>query len=147
MKVYKFGGASVRNADGVQNLLKIIGDERDLFIIVSAMGKTTNALEKVFEGLQKGDKAFSMEHITALRQYHAEIVNELYGAPTRLEKIERLFGELEQVATETVYRRSTSPNGVSTIAGSICDVASAPNSDTRTPRSISPHRGLCCATP
>ena len=104
MKVYKFGGASVRNADGVQNLLKIIGDEQDLFIIVSAMGKTTNALEKVFEGLQKGDKAFSMEHITALRQYHAEIVNELYGAPTRLEKIERLFGELEQVATETVYR-------------------------------------------
>ena len=94
MKVYKFGGASVRNADGVQNLLKIIGDERDLFIIVSAMGKTTNALEKVFEGLQKGDKAFSMEHITALRQYHAEIVNELYGAPTRLEKIERLFGGL-----------------------------------------------------
>ena len=89
MKVYKFGGASVRNADGVQNLLKIIGDERDLFIIVSAMGKTTNALEKVFEGLQKGDKAFSMEHITALRQYHAEIVNELYGAPTRLEKAER----------------------------------------------------------
>ena len=167
MKVYKFGGASVRNADGVQNLLKIIGDERDLFIIVSAMGKTTNALEKVFEGLQKGDKAFSMEHITALRQYHAEIVNELYGAPTRLEKIERLFGELERVATQTVYlaedaelrlsptvscsrrpsSRSTSPNGVSTIAGSICDVASAPNSDTRTPRSISPHRGLCCATP
>ena len=45
-----------------------------------------------------------MEHITALRQYHAEIVNELYGAPIRLEKIERLFGELEQVATETVYR-------------------------------------------
>lgn len=171
MKVYKFGGASVRNADGVQNLLKIIGDERDLFIIVSAMGKTTNALEKVFEGLQKGDKAFSMEHITALRQYHAEIVNELYGAPTRLEKIERLFGELEQVATETVYRPedaelwydtvvafgeliSTTDHfgvplrtGVSTIAGSICDAASAPNSDTRTPRSISPHRGLCCATP
>ena len=170
MKVYKFGGASVRNADGVQNLLKIIGDERDLFIIVSAMGKTTNALEKVFEGLQKGDKAFSMEHITALRQYHAEIVNELYGAPTRLEKIERLFGELEQVATETVYRPEDAElwydtvvafgelisttiiseylsERVSTIAGSICDVASAPNSDTRTPRSISPHRGLCCATP
>lgn len=104
MKVYKFGGASVRNADGVQNLLKIIGDEQDLFIIVSAMGKTTNALEKVFEGLQKGDKAFSMEHITALRQYHAGIVDELYGAPTRLERIEQLFTELEQVATGTIYR-------------------------------------------
>lgn len=56
MKVYKFGGASVRNADGVQNLLKIIGDERDLFIIVSAMGKTTNALEKVSKGCRRATK-------------------------------------------------------------------------------------------
>ena len=37
MKVYKFGGASVRNADGVRNLRKIIDDEQNLFIIVSAM--------------------------------------------------------------------------------------------------------------
>ena len=42
----------MRNADGVRNLRKIIDDEQNLFIIVSAMGKTTNALEKVFEGLQ-----------------------------------------------------------------------------------------------
>ena len=54
MKVYKFGGASVKNAEGVRNLRKIIDDEQNLFIIVSAMGKTTNALEKVFEGVQKG---------------------------------------------------------------------------------------------
>ena len=54
MKVYKFGGASVRNADGVQNLLKIIGDERDLFIIVSAMGKTTNALGEGFRRVAEG---------------------------------------------------------------------------------------------
>ena len=38
MKVYKFGGASVRNADGVRNLRKIIDDEQNLFIIVSALG-------------------------------------------------------------------------------------------------------------
>ena len=63
MKVYKFGGASVRNADGVRNLHKIVGDERNLFIVVSAMGKTTNALEKVFEGLQRGDRAASAERI------------------------------------------------------------------------------------
>lgn len=104
MKVYKFGGASVRNADGVRNLLKIIGDEQDLLIIVSAMGKTTNALEKVFEGLQKGDNAFSMEHITALRHYHAEIIDQLYGKPTRLERVDAFFDELEQVATQTDYR-------------------------------------------
>ncbi len=44
MKVYKFGGASVRNAEGVRNLRNIIDDEQNLFIIVSAMGKTTNQL-------------------------------------------------------------------------------------------------------
>ena len=77
MKVYKFGGASVRNADGVRNLRKIIDDEQNLFIIVSAMGKTTNALEKVFEGLQKGDKQLSLEHVESLRKYHAEIIDEL----------------------------------------------------------------------
>ena len=45
-----------------------------------------------------------MEHITALRQYHAEIVTNCTGAPTRLEKIETAFrGALEQVATETVW--------------------------------------------
>ena len=50
MKVYKFGGASVRNADGVRNLRKIIDEEQHLFIIVSAMGKTTNALKGSLRG-------------------------------------------------------------------------------------------------
>ncbi|MFR9652156.1 MAG: aspartate kinase [Rikenellaceae bacterium] len=104
MKVYKFGGASVRNADGVRNLHKIISDEQNLFIVVSAMGKTTNSLEVVFEGVQKDDKQLSMEHITALRAYHAEIINDLYGKETTLPNVETLFAELEKIAYETVYR-------------------------------------------
>ncbi|MFI3305380.1 MAG: aspartate kinase [Rikenellaceae bacterium] len=104
MRVYKFGGASVRNADGVRNLHKIISDEGNLFIIVSAMGKSTNSLEVVFEGLQKGDKQLSMEHITALRTYHAEIINDLFEKETTLPHIEELFAELESVATQTQYR-------------------------------------------
>ena len=104
MKVYKFGGASVRNADGVRNLRQIIDEEQHLFIIVSAMGKTTNALERVFEGLQKGDKQQSLEHIAKLRDYHAEIIDDLWHEPKRLEKVDALFDELEQVATQTVYR-------------------------------------------
>ena len=87
MKVYKFGGASVRNADGVRNLRQIIDEEQHLFIIVSAMGKTTNALEKVFEGLQKGDKQQSLDHIGQLREYHAEIIDDLWHEPKRLEKV------------------------------------------------------------
>ena len=46
MKVYKFGGASVRNADGVRNLKHIIDGESELFIIVSAMGKTQMHLRR-----------------------------------------------------------------------------------------------------
>ena len=51
MQILKFGGASVRDADGVRNLEKVlqsVGTEKTL-IVISAMGKTTNALEKVIE--------------------------------------------------------------------------------------------------
>ena len=75
----------MRNADGVRNLRKIIDDEQNLFIIVSAMGKTTNALEKVFEGVQKGDKDLSLENVAALREYHAGIINDLWHGPKKLE--------------------------------------------------------------
>ncbi|MFR9668849.1 MAG: aspartate kinase [Rikenellaceae bacterium] len=104
MKVYKFGGASVRNADGVRNLHKIISDEKSLFIIVSAMGKTTNALEAVFEGLQKGDSAFSMEHAAQLRAYHAEIINDLFQKETTLPTIEDIFADMEEVIQTTIYK-------------------------------------------
>ena len=49
MKVFKFGGASVKDADGVRNLASVLQKVgySDTLIIVSAMGKTTNALEQV----------------------------------------------------------------------------------------------------
>lgn len=104
MKVYKFGGASVKNADGVRNLHKIIGDEEHLFIIVSAMGKTTNALERVFRGLQLGDREASAKEIAELRRYHDEIVADLWRKPTTLPAVERLFTELEEIAAKSDYR-------------------------------------------
>ena len=104
MKVYKFGGASVRNADGVRNLHKIIGDEQHLFVIVSAMGKTTNALERVFGAMQRADRAAAAEEIAALRDYHAAIVADLWHGPVRLERVETLFAELERTAAEAVFR-------------------------------------------
>ena len=67
MKVYKFGGASVRNADGVRNLRHIVDGEQELFIIVSAMGKTTNALERVFAHIQNGRKAEAQEEIASIK--------------------------------------------------------------------------------
>ena len=49
MKVYKFGGASVKDAEGVRNISQLLVNEctEPLVIVISAMGKTTNMLEKV----------------------------------------------------------------------------------------------------
>ncbi len=56
MKVYKFGGASVRDAEGIRNLAKIVKSTNDnLMIVVSAMGKTTNALEGLTRALCQYD--------------------------------------------------------------------------------------------
>lgn len=104
MKVYKFGGASVSTADGVRNLRAIVKDERELFVIVSAMGKTTNALERVFEGMQTGDRPLSMEHITALRSYHRQMIEELLRTTDHLDSVDALFAELEHIATEEEFR-------------------------------------------
>ena len=104
MKVYKFGGASVKTADGVRNLHKIIGDENELFVIISAMGKTTNALERVFRGLQTGDRAASMAEIEELRRYHQSIIDDLWRKPATLPAVEGLFAELEQVVNQTEYK-------------------------------------------
>ena len=65
MNVYKFGGASVKDAEGVKNLFKIINTQREnLIIVVSAMGKMTDALEVLISGkpviLQRFFSAFKI---------------------------------------------------------------------------------------
>ncbi|MBR5850184.1 MAG: aspartate kinase [Alistipes sp.] len=104
MKVYKFGGASVKNADGVRNLRTIIDGEQDLFIIVSAMGKTTNALERVFAAAQQGDLATAQQEIDLLRAGHTEIIEELWSEQEVLPRVEELFADLEHFVKTNEYR-------------------------------------------
>ena len=106
MKVYKFGGASVRNADGVRNLAHIVDGESDLFIIVSAMGKTTNALERVFTHMQNGQKEEANEEIKQVQDYHAAIIDDLWGEPTNINEVTLLFGQLRNIVNDIVYRQS-----------------------------------------
>ncbi len=72
MKVFKFGGASVKNADGVKNVGSIINSFKNeqLVIIVSAMGKTTNALEKFVEAFLEGIKEESLELFRVIKENH-----------------------------------------------------------------------------
>lgn len=79
MKVFKFGGASVKDASGVKNLvrvLKTVGYNETL-IVVSAMGKTTNALEKIIEGYFEKKQNISPK-ISALKEFHLKIVEDLF---------------------------------------------------------------------
>lgn len=106
MKVYKFGGASVKDAAGVRNLLDIVKDESDLFIIVSAMGKTTNALEGVFTAIQQGNQALALERVEECYAYHRAIIDELMGADITIEQMNILFAQLRNTVRNTIYRSS-----------------------------------------
>ena len=106
MKVYKFGGASVKDAAGVRNLLNIVTGESDLFIIVSAMGKTTNALEGVFEAMQQGNESLAMERIDASYAYHRGIIDDLMGADVTIKQVDLLFQQLRNTVRNTIYRPS-----------------------------------------
>src|SRR5690606_10627433 len=79
MQVFKFGGASVKDADGVANLGRIVTTHSDsaLLIVVSAMGKSTNLLEKLVQQYVSGtDEAAKLLEET--KQYHREITQRLF---------------------------------------------------------------------
>jgi len=97
MRIFKFGGASVKNADGVKNLIKVldITGASNLLIVVSAMGKTTNALEKIVKAYLSNDKQYK-QLIGDLREYHYNILKELFVTKQDLvfDLVEKLFKDL-----------------------------------------------------
>jgi aspartate kinase len=101
MKVYKFGGASVKDADGIRNLGRIIRQElSELIIVVSAFGKTTNKLEDVLKRWLAGDKGYKNK-LDEVYDSHLEVINELYDDPSSArQKSDKLFSELESFLTE-----------------------------------------------
>ncbi|MDP1971874.1 aspartate kinase [Sediminibacterium sp.] len=72
MKIFKFGGASVNSVERIKNLKNIVQDfgNEPLVIIVSAMGKTTNGLEKVVNAFYKGNKADALELFNIVKNQH-----------------------------------------------------------------------------
>lgn len=80
MKLFKFGGASVKDAAGVKNVksvLETVGYE-DVLVVISAMGKTTNALEIVIKNYFEKSKELKSS-IQEIKKYHIEILLDLYG--------------------------------------------------------------------
>jgi aspartate kinase len=97
MKVYKFGGASVKDAQGIINLSGVVSFEPgDLIIVVSAFGKTTNALEKLLAEWLAGENRYR-ETLSEIIDYHENVMKELFTGcnPVRPE-IDASYGTLRR---------------------------------------------------
>jgi aspartate kinase len=82
MKVFKFGGASVKDASSIRNMssiLQLFTDEK-LLVVVSAMGKTTNLLEKLLASSRNNSGDFD-QLFSQLTDFHLDICNELFENP------------------------------------------------------------------
>jgi aspartate kinase len=105
MKIFKFGGASVKDADGVKNVAKILTDHsgENLVVVISAMGKSTNHLEKIVNACvhSTGETATLIKE---LKDYHYSILTHLEtsNSTAMTNDIENLFLELECLAETPV---------------------------------------------
>jgi aspartate kinase len=105
MFVFKFGGASVKNADAVKNIFTILqGYSENIVVVVSAMGKTTNALEKIIENFFIRKEKVLKEEFNQLKEYHYTILNGLFD-----DKDHEVFADIENVFEELAARLDTDP--------------------------------------
>lgn len=107
MRVFKFGGASVKDAAGVRNVahvLREMGHDQTL-VVVSAMGKTTNAMEEL-AGIYMAHPYGIMGSLEGIRRYHMDVVIELFPDAQHpvYQKVAQLFLEIEDF-----FKRNKSP--------------------------------------
>lgn len=83
MQIYKFGGASVKNAKSIKNLSKILSiNKSPIIVVISAMGKTTNAFEKLVEAYFTKATGKAYEIADQIKTQHLRIFNELISTNT-----------------------------------------------------------------
>ncbi len=98
MRVYKFGGASIADAAGIRRLGAIVGKEKDLFVIVSAMGKMTNAFEQLVQAKDQEERSQALQFI---KEYHLNILSELFEKEDEIfQKLHGSFQQIEQLTSQ-----------------------------------------------
>ena len=107
-KIYKFGGASVKDADAVRNLKNIIEKENceELMLVISAMGKTTNAIEKLLADFRKNNGHLEISALSEIIEYHENIMIDLFEGNTShpiFEVMTNLFLDLYLNLQETGF--------------------------------------------
>ena len=104
MKVFKFGGASVKNADAIRNITNILQDYKSeqLVIVISALGKMTNALEDVTNAYfhQTDDL---QEKVNFVRKYHFDVIDDLFEQNHEVyTKVNAWFSEIETFINQPI---------------------------------------------
>jgi len=103
MRVFKFGGASVKNATAVKNVAAILKryPDEDIVMVLSAMGKTTNGLEKVVKSYFFNDGQAEL-HLNIIKEYHYALAEELFAERKELvfNALKELFSNLENYINE-----------------------------------------------
>lgn len=106
MKIFKFGGASVKDAEGIRNVARVLDytGHDGVLVVVSAMGKTTNALERVLKSYFEGTDYTDI--IYEIKSYHLDIANDL------MPDNQDIFEVIQEDFTELNYflRKNKSPN-------------------------------------
>jgi aspartate kinase len=104
MKVYKFGGASIETTERARNVVSIVNDfaTEKLLIVISAKGKTTNALEKVVEAFFRKENELALKLLKDIEEDHFNYASELLGTsePSLVSKLQELFTEIHWVLEE-----------------------------------------------
>ncbi|MEX1001143.1 MAG: aspartate kinase [Crocinitomicaceae bacterium] len=105
-RVFKFGGASVKDADAVKNVAHILKrhPEEKLVVVISAMGKTTNALEDILNAYWNREASY-LDKIKLLKAFHRQIVADLFTSNT-----EYISAELEIIFLDLIKKCSTPPS-------------------------------------
>ena len=107
MKIFKFGGASVKDAESVKNITQILQSEgtENTVVVISAMGKTTNAFEEVINAYyNKTDKL--SDNLGVIEDYHKAIIDDLFDKGDAIYKeIDILLGELSWFLARNTSQR------------------------------------------
>jgi len=99
MKIFKFGGGSVQNADGVKQLKKILllYPDEPLVVVISAIGKTTNLIERILEAWHNHSSSLE-ELLNELRDNHFNIIHQLDGKTDKIvQNIQPLLNDLATI--------------------------------------------------
>jgi len=109
MQVFKFGGASVKDAEAVKNISVLLSKQstKETVMVVSAMAKTTNALEEVCKSFINASADLSAKVLT-IKQMHLQIIHDLFTDNNThlINDIENVFVELDWILEEPPHENN-----------------------------------------